>query len=36
MTSYILKNNKKDKDILLFEEKNSYSFTPKKTYKWLK
>ncbi len=36
MTSYILKNNKKDKDILLFEEKNSYSFTPKKTYKWVK
>ena len=36
MTSYILKNNKKSKDILLFEEKESYSFTPKKTYKWVK
>ena len=36
MTSYILKNNKKSKDILLFEEKKSYSFTPKKTYKWVK
>lgn len=36
MTSYILKNNKKSKDILLFEEKESYSFAPKKTYKWVK
>ena len=36
MTSYILKNNKKEKDILLFEEKESYSFTPKKSYKWVK
>ncbi len=36
MTSYILKNNKKSKDVLLFEEKESYSFTPKKTYKWVK
>lgn len=36
MTSYILKNNKKSKDILLFEEKESYSFIPKKTYKWVK
>lgn len=36
MTSYILKNNKNSKDILLFEEKEAYSFTPKKTYKWVK
>lgn len=36
MTSYILKNNKKSKDVLLFEEKESYSFTPKKIYKWVK
>lgn len=36
MTSYILKNNKKEKDILLFEEKESYSFAPKKSYKWVK
>lgn len=36
MTSYILKKNKKEKDILLFEEKKAYSFTPKKGYKWVK
>lgn len=36
MTSYILKNTKKEKDILLFEEKESYSFTPKKKYTSIK
>lgn len=36
MNSYILKKNKKDEDILLFQEKVSYSFTPKKSYKWVK
>lgn len=36
MNSYILKKNKKDEDILLFQEKISYSFTPKKSYKWVK
>ena len=36
MNSYILKKNKKDEDILLFQEKLSYSFTPKKSYKWVK
>ena len=36
MNSYILKKNNKDEDILLFQEKMSYSFTPKKSYKWVK
>ena len=36
MKSYILKKTKKDEDILLFQEKISYSFTPKKSYKWVK
>lgn len=36
MNSYILKKNNKDEDILLYQEKVSYSFTPKKTYKWVK
>ena len=36
MNTYILKKNKKDEDILLFQEKISYSFTPKKSYKWVK
>lgn len=36
MTSYILKNNPEDHDILLLEEKEAYTFTPKKTYKWVK
>lgn len=36
MNSYILKKNKKNEDILLFQEKISYSFTPKKSYKWVK
>lgn len=36
MNNYILKKNKKDEDILLFQEKVSYSFTPKKSYKWVK
>lgn len=36
MNSYILKKNKKDEDILFFQEKISYSFTPKKSYKWVK
>ncbi len=36
MTSYILKNTKKEKDILLFEEKESYSFSPKNNYNWVK
>ena len=29
MNSYILKNDNKTKDIVLFEEKKSYTFTPK-------
>ncbi len=36
MNSYILKNNKEDNDILLYQEKVSYSFTPKKSYKEVK
>ena len=36
MTSYILKNNPEEHDILLLEEKEAYTFTPKKTYKWVK
>ncbi len=36
MTSYILKNNPEDHDILMLEEKEAYTFTPKKTYKWVK
>lgn len=36
MNSYILKKNNKDEEILLYQEKVSYSFTPKKSYKWVK
>lgn len=36
MNSYILKNVKGSKDVLLFKESNGYSFTPKKGYKHIK
>lgn len=36
MTNYILKNNKKNEDILVYQEKISYSFEPKKSIKWVK
>ena len=36
MTSYILKNKNLDKDILLFEEKEEYTFKPKKNFKNIK
>ncbi len=36
MTSYILKNNNKEKKVLLLEEIQSYEFKPKNTYKWVK
>ncbi len=36
MSSYILKKNPKDEEVLLYEEKTSYSFVPKKSYKWVK
>lgn len=36
MSSYILKNNDEEKKVLLYEEKMSYSFSPKKGYKRVK
>lgn len=36
MTSYILKNTEEEKNVLLYQEKHSYSFTPKNSYKWIK
>ena len=36
MNSYILKNDDEEKKVLLYEEKKSYSFTPKKGYKRVK
>lgn len=36
MTSYILKKSDEKQDILLYQEKHSYSFTPKNNYKWVK
>ena len=33
MTNYILKNTKKDHEVLLYQEKSSYKFSPKKGYK---
>ena len=32
-TNYILKNTKKDHEVLLYQEKSSYKFSPKKGYK---
>lgn len=36
MTNYILKNNKESQDVLLYQEKTTYSFTPKKGYQEIK
>ena len=36
MNSFILKNDDEEKKVLLYEEKKSYSFTPKKVIKELK
>lgn len=36
MSSFILKNDDEEKKVLLYEEKKSYSFTPKKGYKKVK
>ena len=36
MNSFILKNDDEEKKVLLYEEKKSYSFTPKKEYKKVK
>ena len=36
MNSFILKNDEKEKKVLLYEEKKSYSFTPKNGYKRVK
>lgn len=36
MTNYILKNNKETKEVLLYQEKTTYSFTPKKGYQEIK
>ena len=36
MSSYILKNNKEEHEVLLYQEKSSYSFSPKKGYKEVK
>ena len=33
MTNYILKNTKKDHEVLLYQEKSSYKYSPKKGYK---
>lgn len=33
MTNYILKNTKKDHEVLLYQEKSSYKFSPKKDIK---
>lgn len=35
MTSYILKTINKEEEVLLYQEKVKYSFTPKKSYKWI-
>ena len=36
MSSYVLKNSDEEKKVLLYEEKTSYSFSPKKGYKRVK
>ena len=36
MNSFIMKNNDEEKKVLLYEEKKSYSFTPKNGYKRVK
>lgn len=36
MTSYILKNIDESKDILMYQEKECYNFTPSAKYKWVK
>lgn len=36
MNSYILKNDDKEKKVLLFKEQNGYSFSPNKKYKKVK
>lgn len=36
MNSFILKNDDEEKKVLLYEEKKSYSFTPKNRYKRVK
>ena len=36
MNSYILKNDTHEKKVLLYKEQNSYSFTPKKSYRHIK
>ena len=36
MNTFILKNDNEEKKVLLYEEKKSYSFTPKKGYKKVK
>ena len=36
MTNYILKNNKENQEVLLYQEKTTYSFTPKKGYQEIK
>lgn len=36
MNSYVLKNSDEEKKVLLYEEKTSYSFSPKKGYKRVK
>lgn len=36
MNSYILKNNKEKQEVLLYQEKTSYAFEPKKSYKYVK
>ncbi len=36
MTNYILKNNKESQEVLLYQEKTTYSFTPKKGYQEIK
>lgn len=36
MTSYIIKGNDEEQRVLLYQEKVSYSFKPKKSYKYIK
>jgi len=36
MSNYILKNNDKEKEVILYKEKIKYSFTPKKSFKYVK
>lgn len=36
MINYILKNNKESQEVLLYQEKTTYSFTPKKGYQEIK